>query len=33
MRRAGKGHGRALVGGQLACEVNLLFVIVDGEPA
>ena len=31
--RAGKGHGRALVGGQLACEVNLLFVIVDGEPA
>ncbi|MDP1821197.1 MAG: 3-hydroxyacyl-ACP dehydratase FabZ [Acidimicrobiales bacterium] len=28
--RAGKGHGRATVGEQLACEVDLLFVIVDG---
>jgi len=27
--RAGKGHGRALVGGQLACECQLMFVIVD----
>jgi 3-hydroxyacyl-[acyl-carrier-protein] dehydratase len=27
--RAGKGSGRALVGGQLACEADLLFVIVD----
>ena len=26
---AGKGHGRALVGGQLACECELMFVIVD----
>jgi len=25
---AGKGSGRASVGGQLACEVNMLFVIV-----
>jgi len=31
--RAGKGHGRASVDGQTACEVDLLFVIVDGgEP-
>jgi 3-hydroxyacyl-[acyl-carrier-protein] dehydratase len=30
--RAGKGHGTALVGGHLACEVDLLFVLVDGEP-
>ena len=28
--RAGKGHGRASVGGQTACEADLLFVIVDG---
>jgi 3-hydroxyacyl-[acyl-carrier-protein] dehydratase len=27
--RAGRGHGRASVGGQLACEAELLFVIVD----
>jgi 3-hydroxyacyl-[acyl-carrier-protein] dehydratase len=27
--RAGTGHGRATVDGQLACEVDLLFVIVD----
>ena len=27
--RAGKGHGRASVGGETACEVDLLFVIVD----
>ena len=28
--RAGRGSGRALVGGQLACECELLFVLVDG---
>ncbi len=28
--RAGTGHGRALVGGELACEADLLFVIVPG---
>jgi 3-hydroxyacyl-[acyl-carrier-protein] dehydratase len=28
--RAGTGHGRATVDGQLACQVDLLFVIVDG---
>ncbi len=28
--RAGRGHGRALVGGQLACEADVLFVLVDG---
>jgi 3-hydroxyacyl-[acyl-carrier-protein] dehydratase len=28
--RMGKGHGRATVGGELACEADLLFVIVDG---
>ena len=28
--RAGKGHGTASVGGQTACEADLLFVIVDG---
>jgi 3-hydroxyacyl-[acyl-carrier-protein] dehydratase len=28
--RAGKGHGTATVGGQVACEADLLFVIVDG---
>jgi 3-hydroxyacyl-[acyl-carrier-protein] dehydratase len=27
--RAGKGHGRAHVDGQTACEAELLFVIVD----
>ncbi len=27
--RAGSGHGRASVGGALACEAELLFVIVD----
>jgi len=27
--RAGTGHGRASVDGSLACEVDLLFVIVD----
>jgi 3-hydroxyacyl-[acyl-carrier-protein] dehydratase len=29
--RAGRGSGRALVGGQLACECELLFVITDVE--
>jgi len=29
--RAGKGHGKATVGGQTACEADLLFVIVDAE--
>ena len=29
--RAGKGHGRATVGGQLACEAQLCFVIVDAS--
>ena len=28
--RAGRGTGRALVGGELACECDLLFVLVDG---
>jgi 3-hydroxyacyl-[acyl-carrier-protein] dehydratase len=28
--RAGKGHGVASVGGQTACEAELMFVIVDG---
>ena len=28
--RAGKGSGRAEVNGQLACEAELFFVIVDG---
>ncbi|HEY9558271.1 MAG TPA: 3-hydroxyacyl-ACP dehydratase FabZ [Acidimicrobiales bacterium] len=27
--RAGKGHGLATVGGEMACEADLLFVIVD----
>ena len=31
--RAGKGHGTASVGGQTACEADLLFVIVDGGGA
>ncbi len=29
--RAGRGHGRAHVGGQTACETDLLFVMVDRE--
>jgi 3-hydroxyacyl-[acyl-carrier-protein] dehydratase len=29
--RAGRGHGRAHVGGQTACEADLLFVLVDRE--
>jgi 3-hydroxyacyl-[acyl-carrier-protein] dehydratase len=29
--RAGKGHGKATVGGQTACEADLLFVIVDSD--
>ncbi len=29
--RAGKGHGRATVGGELACEADLLFVLVDAS--
>jgi 3-hydroxyacyl-[acyl-carrier-protein] dehydratase len=31
--RAGKGHGIASVGGQKACEADLLFVIVDAGGA
>lgn len=31
--RAGKGSGRATVGGELACEADLLFVLVDGTPS
>lgn len=27
--RAGKGKGRASVGGELACEADLLFVLID----
>lgn len=27
--RAGRGHGRALLDGQIACECELLFVVVD----
>jgi 3-hydroxyacyl-[acyl-carrier-protein] dehydratase len=27
--RAGKGTGRASVGGELACQCELLFVLVD----
>jgi 3-hydroxyacyl-[acyl-carrier-protein] dehydratase len=27
--RAGKGHGRALVDGKVACECDLMFVLVD----
>ena len=27
--RAGKGHGVATVGGEVACEADLLFVLVD----
>ena len=29
--RAGKGHGRASVGGKTACEADLLFVLVDAD--
>lgn len=29
--RAGTGHGRAHVGGETACEADLLFVLVDWE--
>lgn len=29
--RAGRGHGRASVGGRKACEADLLFVLVDAE--
>jgi 3-hydroxyacyl-[acyl-carrier-protein] dehydratase len=29
--RAGKGHGRASVGGELACEADLLFVLADAD--
>ncbi len=31
--RAGKGTGRATVGGELACQAELLFVLVDAEPS
>ena len=31
--RAGKGHGSAGVGGEVACEAELLFVVVDADPA
>jgi len=27
--RAGTGHGKAVVGGEAACEVDLMFVMVD----
>lgn len=30
--RAGKGTGRATVGGELACQAELLFVLVDADP-
>ena len=30
--RAGKGSGRASVGGKLACEAEVLFVLVDSVP-
>lgn len=29
--RAGRGHGRAHVGGDVACEADLLFVLVDAH--
>ena len=29
--RAGKGHGRALLGGQVATECELMFVVVDAQ--
>jgi 3-hydroxyacyl-[acyl-carrier-protein] dehydratase len=31
--RAGKGSGRATVNGELACQAELLFVLVDSAPA
>jgi 3-hydroxyacyl-[acyl-carrier-protein] dehydratase len=31
--RAGKGHGRATVGGEVACEADLLFVVVPSGGA
>lgn len=31
--RAGKGSGTASVGGELACQADLLFVVVDAEPS
>lgn len=31
--RAGKGTGRATVGGELACQAELLFVLVDAAPS
>jgi 3-hydroxyacyl-[acyl-carrier-protein] dehydratase len=31
--RAGKGTGRATVGGELACQAELLFVLVDSAPS
>ena len=31
--RAGKGSGRATVGGKVACEADLLFVLVDAAAA
>ncbi len=31
--RAGRGSGRASVGGATACEAELLFVLVDAAPA
>jgi len=31
--RAGKGHGTATVEGELACEADLLFVLVDTDMA
>lgn len=29
--RAGKGHGVATVGGEVACEADLLFILVDAS--
>jgi 3-hydroxyacyl-[acyl-carrier-protein] dehydratase len=31
--RAGRGTGRATVGGEVACQAELLFVLVDAGPA
>lgn len=30
--RAGKGHGKATVNGEIACEADLLFVFADRNP-
>jgi 3-hydroxyacyl-[acyl-carrier-protein] dehydratase len=30
--RAGRGHGRAMVAGRMACEADLLFVLADAAP-